>query len=78
MASWQQVGRQWGGRAGYSSNAGWRDRRGYEHFDGRGSYLAMHRGNGQRTVRWLVILGGAGTIVWIRSRQEVPFTGRPG
>lgn len=76
VAPWQQVRRQWGG--GRPSSGGWTDRRGYEHFDGRGSFLSMRsRGtpDGRRAVRWLVIIGGAGTVVWVRSRQEVPYTG---
>lgn len=57
----------------------WTDRGGYSHFQGRGApRLAVLSSpeDRRRVLRWLAVLGGGGAIVWVSSRQEVPFTRR--
>ena len=54
----------------------WTDRRGYEHFGGRGGYAVMQPQTSRRTVTWVVVLGAGGGVVWYSGRQEVPYTGR--
>lgn len=66
-ASWQQARQQW------------TDRGGYHHFGGRGRPAAAvlySQDARRRTLRWLVVLGGGAAVVWVTSRQEVPYTGR--
>jgi hypothetical protein len=57
-----------------------RPHRGYQHFGGRRSQgyavLIHSREARRRAARWLVVLGGGGAIVWVSSRQEVPYTKR--
>ena len=54
--------------------------RGYQHFGGRGqqglSAVVYSREARRRTLRWLVVLGGGGALIWVSSRQEIPYTGR--
>ena len=57
----------------------WTDRSGYSHFQGRGAprYAVVYsRDSRRRALRWLAVLGGGGAIIWVRSRQEVPYTRR--
>lgn len=52
---------------------------GYHHFGGRGRPAAAvlySQDARRRTLRWLVVLGGGAAVVWVTSRQEVPYTGR--
>ena len=56
-----------------------RPHRGYQHFGGRsqGYAVLIHSPEARRrAARWLVVLGGGGAIVWVSSRQEVPYTKR--
>jgi len=57
-----------------------RPHRGYQHFRGRrsqGYAVLIHSPEARRrAARWLVVLGGGGAIVWVSSRQEVPYTKR--
>ncbi|KAL4437390.1 hypothetical protein ABPG75_004529 [Micractinium tetrahymenae] len=67
VSSWQQVRQQY------------TDNRGYQHFGGRGRpYAAVvySQDARRRAVRWLVVLGAGAAVVWVTSRQEVPYTGR--
>lgn len=68
VTSWQQVRHQRG------------DNRGYQHFGGgrgRTGVALLHSRDAQtRALRYVVLLGGGGAIVWVSSRQEVPYTGR--
>jgi len=53
--------------------------RGYQHFQGRGrpgqALLSSPQGR-QRAVKWVAVVGTCGAVVWVSSRQEVPYTGR--
>ena len=54
-------------------------RSGYQHFGGRGQpgYAVVYsREARRRALRWVAVVGAGGAIVWVSSRQEVPYTGR--
>ncbi|GAB4823202.1 hypothetical protein N2152v2_010248 [Parachlorella kessleri] len=63
-SSWQQT------------RAQWTDRRGYQHFDGRGRYVVVGGTSNRRTYVILGVCGAGSLVVWYSSRQEVPYTGR--
>jgi hypothetical protein len=55
------------------------NRRGYQHFDGRGrqAYVVLHSPAAQRRAAiWLAVIGGGSVLIWATSRQEVPYTKR--
>lgn len=54
-------------------------RRGYQHFGGRGQrgFAVVYSQEGRkRALRWVAVLGAGGAVVWVSSRQEVPYTAR--
>jgi metalloendopeptidase OMA1, mitochondrial len=51
----------------------WNDRSGYIHF---GDPRQHRRGPSRGTINLLVLCSAGGAVVYIRSRQEVPYTGR--
>lgn len=52
---------------------------GYQHFGGRGQrgYAVVYSQEARkRALRWVAVLGAGGAVVWVSSRQKVPYTGR--
>lgn len=52
-------------------------RRGYQHFGGRGqqAYAVVHSREARtRALRVLAVVGAGGAVIWVSSRQEVPYT----
>lgn len=67
VSAWQQMRRQW------------TDGRGYQHFRGRGrpaSAVLHSREARNRAATILAVVGAGGTVVWVSSREEVPYTRR--
>jgi hypothetical protein len=68
---------QWSGRPSRESGqrivvfAPFRFRDGYERFQD-----PRRKGNMRQQLRMLAVIGGGGTIIWISSQQEIPYTGR--